>query len=162
VTDHPSGPLAPPPGGEGPETFPGDSRLLSRRPAPVALGFGVFATVVAAGAGVWFVRSLRPADGGGAADTTGQSSHERVGTPSPDSAAAPADSVVGAEDLPGFDTAGLTAKQRLWLYHKAHLEECSCGCGMNVAQCRVEDPTCPESPGRARELVEEARRQPAS
>ena len=70
--------------------------------------------------------------------------------------AAPTDSIIGPEDLQGFDTEELTNKQRLWLYHKAYLEECSCGCGMNVAQCRVEDPTCPVSPGRSVELVKEA------
>jgi hypothetical protein len=76
------------------------------------------------------------------------------GEPPPETA--PADTVIDPEDLPGFETAHLTNGQRLWLYHRAHLEECGCGCGMTVAQCRVEDPTCPESPGRARELVREA------
>jgi hypothetical protein len=71
-------------------------------------------------------------------------------------AVTPADSVIGADELPGFDTGQLTDKQRLWLYHKANLEPCSCDCGMTVAQCRVEDPTCPVSPGRALEMVEEA------
>lgn len=69
---------------------------------------------------------------------------------------APVDSIITPEDLPGFETAQLTNRQRLWLYHRAHAEECGCGCGMTVAQCRVEDPTCPKSPGRAKELVREA------
>lgn len=67
------------------------------------------------------------------------------------------DTLITPDDLPGFETADLTNAQRLWLYHRAHREECGCGCGMTVAQCRVEDPTCPESPGRAVELVQEAR-----
>lgn len=67
------------------------------------------------------------------------------------------DTLITPADLPGFETADLTNAQRLWLYHRAHREECACGCGMTVAQCRVEDPTCPESPGRAVELVQEAR-----
>ena len=69
---------------------------------------------------------------------------------------APTDSIIGPDDLPGFETEHLSNTQRLWLYHQASLEECSCGCGMNVAQCRIEDPTCPVSPGRAEELVKEA------
>lgn len=68
------------------------------------------------------------------------------------------DSIIRAEDLRGFETENLTDAQRLWLYHEAHGEQCSCDCGFTVADCRVEDLTCPVSPGRARELVEEASR----
>jgi hypothetical protein len=68
------------------------------------------------------------------------------------------DSIILPEQLPGFETAALTNKQRLWLFHKANLEQCACDCGMTVAECRVDDPTCPVSPGRAVELVEEAAR----
>lgn len=64
---------------------------------------------------------------------------------------------ITAADLPGFDTAGLTAGQLRWLYHKSHLEECGCGCGWNVAECRINDPNCPKSPGRAKEMVAEAK-----
>jgi hypothetical protein len=39
------------------------------------------------------------------------------------------------------------------------LEECGCGCGWNVAECRINDPNCPKSPGRAIEMVAEARKQ---
>jgi hypothetical protein len=74
----------------------------------------------------------------------------------PVASTAAADTVIDPDDLPGFEIAHLTDQQKLWLYHKAHLEQCSCDCGMSVAQCRVVDPTCPVSPGRARELVEEA------
>lgn len=69
---------------------------------------------------------------------------------------APLDTLVTPADLPGFETEHLTNAQRLWLYHHAHREQCACECGMTVAQCRVEDPTCPESPGRAVELVRAA------
>ena len=66
------------------------------------------------------------------------------------------DTLITPADLPGFETEALTNGQRLWLYHRAHREQCACECGMTVAQCRVDDPTCPESPGRAVELVREA------
>lgn len=71
---------------------------------------------------------------------------------------APTDSIIRPADLPGFETKDLTPSQRLWLYHRAHLEKCSCDCGYTVAECRVEDLTCPKSPGRAKELVAEAKR----
>lgn len=108
--------------------------------------------VVAAGiiGGVYFVSGIEPID----VDPRVAVSSKAQETP----AAARADSVIGPEDLPGFDTENLTDRQRLWLYHKANLEQCSCDCGMTVAQCRIEDPTCPVSPGRAREMVEEAAR----
>jgi hypothetical protein len=115
--------------------------------------------LAAVAAGAWFARSLQAPQEPAAPDTAHvhAAPHDSAGAPF-----AATDSVVAAADLPGFDTAGLTDAQRLWLYHQAHLEKCGCGCGMNVAQCRVEDPTCPESPGRARELVEEAKqRRPA-
>ncbi len=71
------------------------------------------------------------------------------------------DSIIRPEDLPGFESDNLTDAQRLWLYHEAHREQCSCDCGFTVADCRVEDLSCPVSPGRSRELVEEAsRREP--
>ena len=66
---------------------------------------------------------------------------------------------ITAADLPGFDTAGLTPGQLRWLYHKSHLEQCGCGCGWNVAECRINDPNCPKSPGRAKEMVAEAKLQ---
>lgn len=133
----------------------------SNRTGPLAFSSSPFGKligvlIVAAGVigAVYFASSIKTATEGTAssgevaevvpADSTGENS------------SAPTDSIIHPDALPGFETKGLTDKQRLWLYHKASLEECSCGCGMNVAQCRVEDPTCPVSPGRARELVEEA------
>ena len=114
------------------------------------------AIAVLAGAGTWFARTLRAPEAAAPADTSHEHAipHDTTGSPLP-----ARDSVITDADLPGFEVADLTNEQRLWLYHRAHLEQCSCGCGMNIAQCRVEDPTCPESPGRARELVEEAKKQ---
>jgi hypothetical protein len=110
----------------------------------------VWVLVAAAGiiGGVYFVSGIEPAGTEPEPANTSQSDETQV--------AAAADSVISRDDLPGFDTGQLTDRQRLWLYHKANLEQCSCDCGMTVAQCRVEDPTCPVSPGRAAEMVEEA------
>jgi len=98
----------------------------------------------------YFVGGLRPV---GTPEEETPQSEGGVGQP----AVSTMDRIIAPEDLPGFETEDLTNAQRLWLYHRAHLEDCGCECGMTVAQCRVEDPTCPESPGRAVELVREAR-----
>jgi len=66
---------------------------------------------------------------------------------------------ITAADLPGFDTEGLSPGQLRWLYHKSHLEQCGCGCGWNVAECRINDPNCPKSPTRAKQMVAEAKLQ---
>ncbi|MGH6692396.1 MAG: hypothetical protein ACREF4_17145, partial [Gammaproteobacteria bacterium] len=58
------------------------------------------------------------------------------------------------EGLSGVDFTGLdeTAKNRaLDIMNQAG---CDCGCGMTVAQCRVEDKTCPRSPGLAKQVVD--------
>jgi len=104
--------------------------------------------VTAAGiiGGVYFVSRIKPTD---PAPAISSQTNETQAT-------APADSVIGPDALPGFETGQLTDRQRLWLFHKANLEQCSCDCGMTVAQCRLEDPNCPVSPDRAREMVEEA------
>ena len=120
------------------------------------------ALIAFAAGGLWFSKQLKPSTppGGAAAavaapDTlvpdTAQIIHPR--------GIKPTTAKITAADLPGFDTEGLTPGQLNWLYHKAHLEQCSCGCGWNVAECRINDPNCPKSPGRSKEMVAEAKLQ---
>jgi protein-disulfide isomerase len=45
-------------------------------------------------------------------------------------------------ELPNVDVAGLTAPQKLAVLKLLRDNNCSCGCGMKIAQCRVEDPKC--------------------
>jgi hypothetical protein len=122
--------------------------------------FAVVLAATAAGLG-WFAFHLTPRTpaGGSAAvaapDTLVPDSVQII-RPRPISKM-PAE--ITAADLPGFDTEGLTPGQMRWLYHHARLEQCSCGCGWNVAECRINDPNCPKSPGRAKELVAEAKQQ---
>lgn len=123
----------------------------------------VFALIALAGGALWFSSQLKPRTPSGdepaaavaKPDTlvpdTVQIIHPRGITPTT--------AKITAADLPGFDAEGLTPGQLNWLYHKAHLEECGCGCGWNVAECRINDPNCPKSPGRAKELVAEAKLQ---
>jgi protein-disulfide isomerase len=51
--------------------------------------------------------------------------------------------------LAGVDFTGLTAVQKTRALHALRSQDCSCGCDMKVAQCRVEDPGCSFSKGMA-------------
>jgi protein-disulfide isomerase len=43
---------------------------------------------------------------------------------------------------PGVDFKGLTGAKRQSALRVMQTEECRCGCGMKIAECRVKDPTC--------------------
>ncbi|MBZ5603141.1 MAG: thioredoxin domain-containing protein [Acidobacteriia bacterium] len=47
-----------------------------------------------------------------------------------------------ATALPGVDLTGLTAAQKNVALSVMRSEACGCGCGMMIAQCRVNDPRC--------------------
>lgn len=118
-----------------------------------------FALVAIAGGGLWFATQLKPRSPEGenaAAAAPDTLVPDTVQIIHPKTISKP-DAQITAADLPGFDTEGLTPGQLNWLYHKANLEECGCGCGWKVAECRINDPNCPKSPGRAKEMVAEAK-----
>ena len=50
----------------------------------------------------------------------------------------------GAEvtDIPGIDLASVPAARRPELIQKLNAENCTCGCELSVAKCRIDDPTC--------------------
>ena len=54
-----------------------------------------------------------------------------------------------AANLAGVDFAGLTPAQKARALHALRTQDCSCGCGMKVAECRVKDPNCSYSRGLA-------------
>lgn len=143
----------------GPPEDPGAPPSSPARRSPAgAILFGFALLAVLAG-GAWFALRLKPAAAPmPAADLSTATDTVQIIQP-PSKTRPPAD-ITGA-DLPGFETAGLTKNQLRWLYHRARLEQCGCGCGWNVAECRINDPNCPRSPGRAVELVAEARKQKA-
>jgi protein-disulfide isomerase len=76
----------------------------------------------------------------------------------PEEAPAPPASPVYREGLTGVDLTGLTEEQRDLALRVLNESPCDCGCGMTVAQCRVEDQSCPRSPGLARAIVDAVRR----
>jgi hypothetical protein len=50
------------------------------------------------------------------------------------------------ETLPGHDLSTLDAAKLARLLDIVNVRPCPCGCGMTLAQCRNEDPTCETSP----------------
>jgi protein-disulfide isomerase len=67
--------------------------------------------------------------------------------------------LLGAQDwksrasLPGVDLSGLTATQKATALKLLRDGDCSCGCGMKMAECRVKDPSCYYSQGLASVIV---------
>jgi thiol-disulfide isomerase/thioredoxin len=59
-----------------------------------------------------------------------------------------------ANKIPGIDLAGLPAETRAKVLQALNSEHCTCGCGLTLAQCRVDDPTCNVSLPLAQQLVE--------
>src|SRR5436190_12603600 len=56
--------------------------------------------------------------------------------------------------LPGVDLAGMAAAKVATALRLMRGYDCSCGCGMKVAECRIKDPGCAYSKGLAGALVE--------
>jgi thiol-disulfide isomerase/thioredoxin len=47
-----------------------------------------------------------------------------------------------ATELPGVDFSKLNAKQKSVALHRMNAESCNCGCGLTLAQCRINDSGC--------------------
>lgn len=62
-----------------------------------------------------------------------------------------------ATDIPGVDLTGLAPDRKKAALKRLNDEHCTCGCGLTLAQCRINDPSCEISPPIAQRLVEEER-----
>ena len=60
-----------------------------------------------------------------------------------------------ATEIPGIDLKPLTSGQRERTLKRLNEEHCTCGCGLTVAQCRINDPSCQVSLPVAKKLLEE-------
>jgi len=60
-----------------------------------------------------------------------------------------------ATELPGVDLSGLTPEQKKAALHRLNAESCTCGCGLTLSQCRVNDTECPVSGDLAAKVVKE-------
>jgi thiol-disulfide isomerase/thioredoxin len=58
-----------------------------------------------------------------------------------------------ATELPDVDLSGLTADQRKEALHRLNVESCTCGCKLTLAECRINDSSCPVSKGVANDVV---------
>ncbi len=58
-----------------------------------------------------------------------------------------------ATDLPNVDMSGLSAAQQTKVLGILRDYDCSCGCGMKVAECRIKDPKCYYSRGLSSVIV---------
>ena len=63
-----------------------------------------------------------------------------------------------ATDIPGLDLTTLTPPQRTAALKRLNEEACGCGCGLTIAQCRINDSTCAVSPPLADKIVAEVKR----
>ncbi len=57
------------------------------------------------------------------------------------------------ESLPAVDLSALTPAQKTTALKLLRQRDCSCGCNMKVAECRVKDPNCSYSKGLASVIV---------
>ena len=60
-----------------------------------------------------------------------------------------------AKEIPGVDLSKLTASRRGEVLTRLNTEACTCGCGLTVAKCRIDDPACGVSLPVARKIVAE-------
>jgi thiol-disulfide isomerase/thioredoxin len=58
-----------------------------------------------------------------------------------------------ATDIPGLDLSSLTPEQKTAALERLNEEPCDCGCGLTIAQCRINDSTCAVSPKLAAQIV---------
>jgi len=59
-----------------------------------------------------------------------------------------------ATDLPAVDFTGLSVPLKNRALHAMRAEDCSCSCGMKLAECRVKDPNCAYSRGMTASIVD--------
>ena len=60
-----------------------------------------------------------------------------------------------ATEIPGIDLKVLTPEQREKVLKVLNTSNCTCGCGLTMAQCRINDPSCSVSLPAAKKLVAE-------
>ena len=58
-----------------------------------------------------------------------------------------------ATEFPGIDFSNLTAQQKSVALRRMNAESCDCGCGLTLAQCRINDSGCRVSLGLAKKIV---------
>jgi len=67
-----------------------------------------------------------------------------------------------ATELPGVDFSKLNAKQKSVALRRMNAESCDCGCGLTLAQCRINDSGCRVSLALAAKVVSQLAHAPAT
>ncbi len=62
-----------------------------------------------------------------------------------------------ATDIPGLDLSTLSATQRTTVLQRLNADNCTCGCGLTLAQCRLDDSSCDVSLPMAKRVVDAVR-----
>ncbi|MGE3513474.1 MAG: TlpA disulfide reductase family protein, partial [Vicinamibacterales bacterium] len=65
-----------------------------------------------------------------------------------------AEDIEQIKDMPGVDLSNVPADRRAEVLRALNSESCTCGCGLTVAKCRIDDPSCTISPVIAKAIVE--------
>ncbi len=60
-----------------------------------------------------------------------------------------------ATEFPGVNLSKLSAKQKALVLKRMNSESCTCGCGLTLAQCRINDSACGVSQSLAAQIVKE-------
>jgi hypothetical protein len=60
-----------------------------------------------------------------------------------------------ATELPSVDFTGLNPEQKKAALKRMNSESCDCGCTLTLAQCRINDTSCPVSKKLAAQVVKE-------
>jgi thiol-disulfide isomerase/thioredoxin len=60
-----------------------------------------------------------------------------------------------AKEIPGIDLASLPVEKKTAALQKLNADNCTCGCGLTLAACRINDPTCGVSLPLARAVVKQ-------
>ena len=75
----------------------------------------------------------------------------------PHSSASQPKNAANATEFPDVDFSRLTEKQKEEARARLNAESCTCGCKMTLADCRVNDSTCPISKVLAAAVVDQLR-----
>jgi hypothetical protein len=63
------------------------------------------------------------------------------------------ENVAQVKDVPGVDLTALSGARRTEALIALNEQGCSCGCGLTVAKCRIDDPACTVSLPLAKTIV---------
>jgi thiol-disulfide isomerase/thioredoxin len=64
-----------------------------------------------------------------------------------------AEGVAQIKDIPGVDLSALSPERKADVLQALNSENCTCGCGLSVAKCRIDDPQCDVSLPLAKKIV---------